>query len=434
MEFTVNTTGTLAREMRIQVPGSQVSSEVSKRLKDMSARVRIDGFRPGKVPMKVIEQRFAKQVRQEVLGEVIQRSWSEAVTKEGINPAAFPQISDLAGADSGDLSFLAQFEVMPEVGSVDVSGLKIKRLTAEVGEKDVDDMIETLRLQRRTWVDRDGSAENGDLIFIAFSAGEGDARFPSEGDERVGMIIGTGSYLRAFEDAFLGLSAGDEKTFDVDFPADFRQPLLAGKTLPVNARLVRLQAANVPALDDEFAALFGVTDGGLNGLKRDVRRNLERELKQSMSSRLRAEVVERLLEANSQLEVPESLVAREARALQNQSTEQLKRMYGAGAQVPPLDGFIERARGRVRAGLLLSAIASEQKITVDPARVSDHLMQLASTYEDPSSVVSYYSSKPELLDGLRSQVLEEQVAEWIAEHAQSELTPSSFTQIMRPGA
>lgn len=434
MEFTVNTTGTLAREMRIQVPGSQVSSEVSKRLKDMSGRVRIDGFRPGKVPMKVIEQRYSRQVRQEVLGEVIQRSWSEAVSKEGLNPAAFPQITNLDGAEAGDLSFVAQFEVMPTIGSVDVSDLKINRLNAEVGPKDVDDMIETLRLQRRTWVDRDGAAESGDLIFLAFSAGAGSERFPAEGEERVGMIIGTGSYLKAFEDAFIGASANDEKTFDVEFPADFRQSALAGKTLSVSAKLVRVQLPNVPALDDAFVAMFGIADGGLDALKRDVQRNLERELKQTLSARLRTEVVERMLEAHASLEVPQSLVAREAHTLQQQSAEQLKRMYGQNAQVPPLDGFLDRARGRVRAGLLLSAVASEHKITVDPERVSMQLMQLASTYEDPASVVSYYTSKPELLDGLRSAVLEEQVAEWIADHAQSTVQASSFSQIMRPGA
>jgi len=434
MEFTVNTTGPLAREMRIQVPGSQLSSEVSKRLKDMGARVRIDGFRPGKVPMKVVEQRYSRQIRQEVLGEVIQKSWTEAVTKEGLNPAAFPQISDLTGAESGDLSFLAQFEVMPEIGSIDVTSLKIKRLSANVGEKDVEDMIETLRLQRRTWTDRAGPAEKGDLIFLSFSAGEGADRFPVEGEERVGMIIGSGSYLTAFEDAFIDSSAADEKSFEVSFPAEFRQAAVAGKMLKVQAKLVRVQMANLPALDDDFVKLFGIQDGGVEALKQDVTRNLERELAQTLSSRLRSEVVERLVEAHQDLAVPQSLITREAQALQNQAADQNKRMYGPAAQVPPLDGFMERAQTRVRAGLILSSIATEQKISVDPERVNKQLMQLASTYEDPASVVNYYLGKPELLDSLRSTVLEEQVAEWIADHAQSETQASTFTQIMRPGA
>jgi trigger factor len=434
MEYTLNTTGPLAREMRIQVPGTQVSDEVSKRLKDLGGRVRIDGFRPGKVPFKLVEQRFSKQVRQEVLGEVIQRSWNEAVSKQGLNPAAFPDISQVDGIERGDVSFTASFEVMPEVGSVDVSGLTIKRLEAEVADKDVDDMIETLRLQRRTWVDRSEPARDGDLIFVAYSASGDGERFPVEGDERVGMILGTGSYLSDFEKAFEGLSTGAEKTVEVAFPADFRQAALAGKTRTVQARLVRVQAANVPALDEGFIKLFGIADGNLESLKRDVRANLERELKQNISARLRAEVVDKVLEANASLAVPESLVRQEMGALQTQAHEQLKRMYGPNAQAPNAAEFADRARKRVRAGLLLSAIAREQQISADPERVSAQLQQIASTYEDPAAVISYYTSQPQLLDGIRSTVLEEQVAEWIAEHAKTEVEPSSFAAIMRPGA
>lgn len=426
MQVSVENVGTLGRKLVVTLPADRLDGTVRTRLQEMTRTARIKGFRPGKVPQKIIEQRFGAQIHNEVLSDLIGSSFQEAITQQQLRPAVQPSISTSGRPDNGELTYTAEFEVLPEIAAIDVAGLQIVRNVAEVGDADIDQMIDTLRQQRRSWAVVERAAADGDMVLFEYSAQIGDERHPTEGRDRIGTIIGSAALSKNLEDRLIGLTVGEEAEFDVDFPEEVRVPALAGKSAKVSLKVIRIQESTLPEIDAEFIESFGVSDGGMDKFRADIRANLERELKGVLMGRLKAATVDKLIEANNDVEVPQGLINQEAQALATQNAEQ----QGGEVAIEP---FIPAARRRVLAGLLLSELARQNDIRLEPRRVSEALMTIASTYEEPEKVVELYTRDPQLMNGLQARVVEDQVVEWIADHAQVSEQTLSFNEVMRPG-
>ena len=425
MQVSIETVGKLGRKLTVRLPAQELEDKVRSRIQETGRSARLKGFRPGKVPTKVIEQRFGRQIRGEVLSEMIGSSFQEAVSQEKLRPAVQPAIQTTGTPTNGEIEYTATFEVMPEIGKIDISGLEIVKPTASVTDADIDQMIETLRLQRRTFQVVERAAQAGDMVLFEYAAEAGGARHPATGFDRVGTLIGSGAFLAEVENALVGHKAGEELTVDAAFPAAFREPPIAGKTAKVTVKVVRVQEPHLPAVDEAFAASFGIKDGGLDKFREDVRANLERELKGVLMGRLKAITAEKLVDAYPEIDLPQAMIENDARQLARQANAQ-----GDDAFVQ----FLPAARRRVAAGFLLAELGRQNEVRLDSRRVSEALASIASTYEEPEKVVELYTRDPQLMQGLQSRVMEDQVVEWVAEHAKLTEQSLSFNEVMRPGA
>ena len=430
MQVSVESTGNLERRMNFSLPAEQLQSSVSGRLREIARTARIKGFRPGKVPTKMIEQRYGEQVKSEVLNGLLRQTFDSAVREHDLRLAGNPRI-DRAG--EGELDYVATFEVVPDFGDVDVSKLTVIRHTAEVADADIDQMIDNLRLQRRTWNKVERAAKEGDLVAGALWTQVEDFRQPAEGEERFNTVIGSGQLLPALENALAGLEPGAEAVIDVSFPAGWRQPQLAGKTAQVHVTLSQVSEPVLPEVDATFIRSFGVKSGEMDQFREDIRSNLQRELKGALMNRLRREVGEQLTSTWAHVELPPRLVEAEARSMLAQQLEQIRR-GGRDPGQPPADAheqFLEPARKRVLAGLLVGEVARRHDLRLDPQRVNETVRLIASTYEEPEQVIEMYRNDPQLMSGLQNRVMEEQVIDWIAERAQHTETPLSFQDAIR---
>ncbi len=433
MQVSVENTGKLERKLTVRLPAERVESRVRERMREMSRTVRMKGFRPGKIPPKIIEQRFGAQVRNEVMGDVIGSTFQQAVSEQNLRPAMAPRISAAPFKD-GEMEYTATFDVMPDLGTIDVASLSITRPTAAVGEADVDNMIETLRMQRREWKSVERPAQVGDLAMFEYHVEQQDARYPVEGVERAGTVIGSSAMFPEVEARLIGMQAESDARVDVVLPEGFREAAMGGKPGTIVFRVLRVQEALVPDVDEAFATSFGVAGGGLEQFRKDVRANLHRELGNALRARLKGQTIEKLLAAHSELDVPASMVAAEARALHNSQREQATQAQRPMDQLPTVEQLMPAALQRVRAFVLLSELARQNQIQIDTKRVQDMLLSIASTYEDPQEVIELYSRDQEMLGGLRNRVLEDQVIDWVADHAATVEEKLSFDALMRPQA
>lgn len=427
MQVSVENIGTLERKLTVRFPAERYESQVNTRIAEMGRTVRLKGFRPGKVPTAVIKQRFGAQVRGEVLSDLINTTLREAVTQEKLNPIANPAIDTTGEPQNGEIAYTATFEIMPELPAVDVATLDIRRVVAEVTDADIDKMLETLRQQRRSFEEVDRASAEGDFVMFEYAASVADYRFPAEGVERAGSVLGSGTLFKTLDDALVGRKAGEAFETDIAFPEDFRNPQLAGKTAAVNFSIIKVQQPNLPEIDSEFAKLFGIADGDLETFRKEVRANLERELKAALMARLKSEVAEKLAAAHDDIDVPKLMVQSEARNMAAGSVPK-------GQQPTPelIAAATPMARKRVIAGLLMGEIARRQEIKIDRKRVAEQLAAIASTYEEPEKVVELYNGDPQMMSGLQNRVMEDQVAEWVAEHANTTQQDLSFDDVMRP--
>jgi trigger factor len=432
MHVSVEHTSNLERKLTVSVPAAQIESQISQRLRELSRNVRLKGFRPGKVPAKVIEQRFGAQVRNEAVSEVIRESFGEALRQNNLRPAVPPSIETTGQASEGEFSYVATFEVMPEVGKIDVSGLTVKRPQASVEDADVDTMIETLRLQRRQWKVVDRAAQAGDLVMFESSVMVGDQRVPAEGVDRSGTIIGSNAIYPEVEAKLVGLAAEQVAELTLTFPTPHAVPELAGQTGTMSLKVVRVSEGVLPEVDGDFIASFGITDGGIEAFRREVRANLERELKGALMARLKADVVGKLLEAHKDLEIPQRMIELEARALANQAEQQARQQGRKDIKIA-IDGYLPVARQRVAAAILLGELARQNALQLDRNRLNEMLASIASTYEEPMQVIEMYRNDPQLMQGLESRVVEDQVIDWIADHADLTVQQLTFAEVMRPG-
>ena len=431
MQVSIENVGKLERKLTVRIPAGDYESQVKARLAEVGRSVRLKGFRPGKIPPRVIEQRFGSQVRGEAISELIRTTFQEAVGQQNLRPAMAPEIATTGEPADGQIEYTATFEVLPDVGTVDVSKLAIAKPVAQVSDVDVDAMIETLRQQRRNWTPVERPAQPGDMVLFEYSAESGGTRHPAEGADRSGTILGSGAMTAELEQQLAGRSAGEQAAFDMTFPANFRVAALAGKAARVDVKVSRVQEPRLPDVDEDFIRMFGIQDGGMDKFRADVRANLERELKGVLSNRLKGDVVQKLVDAYPSLELPERMVQNEARSLAEQAQAQAKQQGQVTVAAVP-ESFEALARRRVAAGVLVGEIARQNGVRLDQRRVAEALASIASTYEEPQQVVELYQRDPNLMSSLQNRVLEDQVADWIADHAQTTEQYLTFNEAMRP--
>ncbi len=431
MMVSVETVGGLERRMKVQVPAERIEKEVDSRLERVGRTARIKGFRPGKVPMKVIRQRYGSQVRQEVLGEVMQMSYFEAISQEKLRPAGHPRIEP-GNTDQGhDLEYTAVFEVYPDVELKGHEGLAVEKPTAEIAETDIDDMIENLRRQRAEWEESEQAAETGCRIIVDFKGTLDGEPFEGGSGEEVPVVLGQGGMLPDFEAGLVGMTAGAEKDISVSFPENYGAEELAGRTAEFHVTARRVETQRLPEVDDDFCAAFGITEGGVSKLRDEVLDSMRRELDQTVQARMKEQVMDGLLEGN-EVELPVALVEEEIRSLREAAARRMGVDPADPSNLPPRDSFEEVAQRRVKLGLLVAEVIRKGDIELDKERVRERVRQLAADYGNPEEVVKLYTQNRQLMDRLEMEVMEEQVVNWLLERAQISEKPIAFKELMRP--
>ena len=432
MQVSVENVGALSRRMQVEIPEARVEGEVQSRLQSMARNVRLSGFRPGKVPFKVVAKRFGAQVRNEVVGELLRSSFQDAVVQQNLRPAGSPTIDPLSAEAGKGLSYTASFEVFPDVDEPKVDGVVIKRPVATVDEADVENMINTLRRQRRTWSAVERAAAEGDRVTMDFEGFVDGERLDRTSGKGMQVEIGSGRLLDGFEDGLKGLTAGGETTLELSFPDDYPAADLAGKPVRFEVKVTAVDEGALPEVDESFVRAFGMAEGGVDEFMAEVRRNMTRELEDSMRARCKQRVMDALLAANP-IEVPGSLVSEEARDLVQQRKQEFANQ-GMDPSALSLreEMFEDEARRRVSLGLLLAELVKRHELKADPAKVRERVERIASTYEQPQEVVSWYYSDRGRLADIESSVLEEAVVDWILAHATVEDEPSSFDALLNP--
>lgn len=436
MQVAIENLGGLERRMRVEVPAGQLHERIEKQVREYARSVNIKGFRRGKVPPMVVEQRFGSQIRNEASNELIRETLSQALDEQGLKPATTPSVA----TEPNDEQFVytATFDVLPEFGDIDTNGLSFEREVAEVTDEDIDRMIDNLRRQRVGFNEVERAAGESDMVAFEYHVQGDDFRDPEEGVERGATILGQGAIFAELETALHGKVPNDEFETEVNFPETYREARLAGKTAQVHAKVIKVSEAELPEVNAEFIQSFGISDGELQTFRGEIGNNLNRELAQALSARLRSVVIDQLLDQHADVDVPAGMVEQEAKSLQtNKHREMVRHAQSQGAPEPEpeaAESFSEVAKRRVRAGLLLSEIASRQSLTLDNSRVQAALAQIASTYEDPAEVINAYRQSEELMRAVQSRVMEEQVAEWIASEANVTQVQRGFQDVVAPAA
>jgi trigger factor len=432
MDVTVESTGTLERRMRVELPIAPIEEQVDSRLKSVGRTAKIKGFRPGKVPAKVVRQRYGQQVREEVLGEVLQKSYTAAVTQEKLNPAGGPKIE--TEDDNGKtFAFTATFEIMPDVVLKDLGDIKIDKPEVTIGDEDIDDMLMNLRKQKAAWEDVDRKSVEGDRVTVDFLGKlKGEAFQGGEGKDYP-VELGAGQMLPDFEKGLTGVKAGDETTIKVKFPKEYHAEELASKKADFDITVHRVEAEVLPELNDEFAATFSVTEGGLESFMVDVRENMEREADQKVKNDLREQVMSALLEANP-LDIPETLKHQEMHSMQREAMQRMGLEEADKDKAPPLDNFSEGAEKRVALGLLLRQIIVDKELKVDEAMMRARVDEMCAGYENAEDMAKMYMSNPQVMQQIEPMVVEQQAVEWIIENGKTKAKKISFKEFMNAPA
>ncbi|WP_116811093.1 trigger factor [Steroidobacter cummioxidans] len=430
MQVSVESTGALERRMEVQVPAERVEKAVDERLQRMSRTVRLKGFRPGKVPVKVVRQQFGQQVRQEVLGDVMQSTFNEAVVQEKLTPAGGPRIEPINLEQGADLKYRAIFEVLPQIEIKGVESLNVERPAATVSTADVDAMIQNLREQRPSYAEVERAAQDTDRVTIDFEGTIDGTPFEGGKAESFPVDLGAGRMLADFEAGLRGAKAGDKKDIELTFPANYAANL-AGKQAKFAVTVHKVEERQLPELNDEFAKIYGVEEGGIERLRSEVQENMERELGEAIKARVKKQILDGLLDSNP-IELPKSMVDAQVRELQ---LDAARRMGARDAsQIPPPDGFQDPARRRVALSLLIGEIIRNANIQVDQAQVQTRFEELAAQYPDQGQALQQYRSNPQFRRQMEAAVLEDQVIDWLTQRAQVADKPSTFKEIMNFGA
>jgi trigger factor len=427
MQVSVESTGKLERRMQVQVPAARVSAEIAARLKQLSRTARLNGFRPGKAPLTVIRRQFGPQVHREVIGELLQSSFSEAVSQKQLAPAGNPRIEPQSIEEGRDLTYVATFEVFPEVALQPIESLELERVTATVTEGDIDAMILRLRKQQMKFTPVSRAAAVGDRAQVDFEGSIDGVPFAGGKGENVTIVLGEGRMLPQLEAGLIGTITGEEKAIDVDFPADYRATELAGKRASFKVVVKGVEEPTLPEVDEEFCIAFGVTEGGVERLREDVAANMRRELDQALRNRNKTSVMEKLFQTNP-IDVPNALLESQIRDMQ---MEAVRRSQAKDAsQVPPREPLVEPARRRVALGLLFNDIIRRENIVLDPKRSDARLDEMVGAYGDASALKRAYLQNAEVMRQVESLALEDQVVDWILAHAKVHDRVSTFKELM----
>ena len=435
MAANVESLGTLERRLQMSVPMAQLEREVDERLKKLARNVKMPGFRPGKVPMKIVEQTYGAQVRNEVTGDAVQKAFSNAVKEANLKIAGTPRIEPKKDAmPAGALEFSATFEVYPEFKVGELAGASIERPQVTVDDAAIDKTIDILRKQRTTFARAERAAQDGDRLTVDFDGSIGGAPFQGGKAAGFAFVLGEGRMLPEFETAARGMSAGDSKSFELTFPADYHGKDVAGKTASFALALKQVDEPRLPALDAEFARALGVADGDLGKMRVEVRQNVEREVKKRVEARLKQQALDALLAATP-LELPKALVGQETQELVQRAAADLQ-ARGMKLEQLPMDpkAFEAAAKRRVALGLIIAELARAEKLQPKPAQVRALIEQEAASYESPAEVVKWFYMQPQRLSEMEGLALEGNVVGWVLQEVKVADKPMPFDELMGSNA
>ncbi|OOV87650.1 trigger factor [Oceanospirillum linum] len=431
MQVSVETTSGLERRVTIQVPAAQIDEAVEERLKQTAKSARINGFRRGKVPMSFVRRQYGNEVRAEVVSEVMRTQYVEAITQEKLNPAGYPEIDASVNEAGKDLEFVATLEVYPEVEVGSVADLSIEKPVASVSDEDLDKMIEVLREQQAKWNEVDRAATEQDQVNIDFEGFIDGEAFEGGKAEGHDLGLSSGTFIPGFEAQLVGAKAGEEKDVNVTFPEDYQAEQLKGKDAVFKVKVNKVSEQQKPELDDDFFKLYGVEEGGLEAFRADVKKNMERELEQTVKSKVKEQVVTALVERN-EFDVPKALVSNEIDALRQQAVQQFGGPSNFDASALPAELFQEQAEKRVKLGLLMAAVVEAKELKADDTALRAYVEKLAESYQDPQQVVDYYMNNEQMRQQLESAVLEEQVVENLLNEATVNEVAMSYDDAIKP--
>lgn len=426
MQVTVESTGTLERRLRVELPAERIEREVDSRLKSVGKTAKIKGFRPGKVPTKVVKQRYGKQIREEVLAELMQQSYSDAVTQENLKPAGAPKIEP-ENDDGERFAYVATLEVMPEVELSGIDKIKVEKPDVSIGDDDLDQMIDKLRQQKATWEPVDRKSRKGDRVVCDFRGTLKGEEVGGGTGTNVPVVIGEGQMLPDFEKGLTGVTAGDEKSFTVKFPKDYHAEDLKGQKVDFAVTVHSVEEQLLPDVDDELAKSFNVEEGGLEQFKNEVRDNMEHEARQKVKNDVREQVMQGLLDANP-IEIPRTLKHQEMHAMQEDAMRRLG--IEDREQAPALENFAEAAEKRVRLGLLIRQLIAEKSITLDEENLRSYVEEMCAGYENAEEMVNMYLGSPDIRRQLEPAALEQVAVDWLLEHGKVSRKKVGFTAYM----
>lgn len=427
MLVSVEASGALERRMRVEVPAEQIDSKVSERLKRVGRTAKLEGFRPGKVPSKVIAKRYGPQVRQEVISEVMQSSYAEALQKENLMPAGNPNIEPEQLAEGENFTYVAVFEVFPEIALQGLDKINVEIPDVSIGKADVDQMLESLRDQRAEWSDVTRKAKVGDQVIVDFDGSLDGKAIDNGKGENVPVVLGGGQMLPDFDKALKGSKAGEEKSFDVAYPADYPADDLAGKTAKFEAVIKQVQEKKLPEVDEEFAKVFGIEDGAVDKLREEVEKNMHAEFKTKSKADIKQQVLDQMIKHNP-IDVPQSLVDEEAHSLQHDA---MRRMgVTEHKDAPDKENFLPAALRRVQVGLLMQEFLKAESITLDQERVEGKMKELFAGYDGGDELLMNYLKDPQFLKQIEPMVLEDQAIEALRAKGSESKKSSVFKDYM----
>jgi trigger factor len=433
MAVTVETLEKLERKITLTLPVAVIQAEVSSRLKRLASTVKMDGFRPGKVPMNVVAQRYGYSVQYEVMNDKVGEAFATAANEAKLRVAGQPRITEKEASPTGEMSFDAVFEVYPEVKIADLSGAEVEKLSAEVTDAAIDKTLEILRKQRRTFSQRpqDGAAQDGDRVTVDFEGKIDGEVFSGGKAEGFQFIVGDGQMLKEFEEATRGMKSGESKTFPLAFPADYHGKDVAGKTADFMVTVHKIEEAHLPEVNAALAKSLGIDDATVEGLRADIRKNLEREVKFRLLARNKQAVMEALV-GKAELECPNSAVQAEVERMIEGARADLKQRGVKDADKAPIpdDIFRPQAERRVRLGLVVAELVQSQDLQAKPEQVKAHIEELSASYEKPADVVRWYYSDNTRLGEVQAIVLENNVTDYVLSKAKVTVKPVSFDELM----
>ena len=430
MQTNIETLGKLERRLSMAVAAEEIDREVEQRLRKLSRTVRMDGFRPGKVPLKIVAQQYGPQVRSEVIGDAVQKAFSDVVREKNLRVAGYPRIERKEGGDDKQLAFSATFEIYPEIKFGDLSAVKIQRPVHAVDDADIDRTIEILRKQRVTWEAVARASQTGDRVTVDFIGRIDGSEFPGGKGSGMAVVLGEGRMLPDFESALAGVRAAEQKTFPVHFPADYAGKEVAGKTAAFEVIVSKVEEPRIPELGPDFAKALGVADGDLAKMRDEVRSNVELEVRKRVESEVKQKVMQALLDSTT-LELPKSLVEMEMQRMVQQTRAELE-ARGLKLEKLPVDpaALEERAKRRVALGLIVGELVREQSLSAKPEQVRALVTEHAQTYEQPFEVVKWAYSDAQRLSEFEGLAVEANVVKWVLEHAEVEDQAIGFEALM----
>lgn len=415
--------------MTVALPPEQLESEFDARLKKLSRQVKVPGFRPGKVPLKVVEAQYGRALLEEAQAELIQRSFYEAASAQGLQPAAGPTIAPKPAVRGKALEYTAEFEVYPEIARRDLSGISIEKPVCTIAASDVERTLEVMQRQRVTWSDVAAPAQSGDRVMIDFTGRLDGQIFEGGEAQDFALVLGSNQLIPGFEDGLLGAEAGTTRTLPIRFPEHYQAAQLAGKDAEFEVRVKQVQKPVLPEIDSEFARALGVADGDVARLRQEIAAGLEKEAAKRIRGVVKERVFKAILDANTG-EVPSTLVEQEAHQLMEAARETLARQGIARDRLPhDPAAFRERARSRVALGIILTAVIKDRKLRVQPAAVRERVEELAAAYEQPEEFVQWHYAQPGRLRDIESAVLEDQVVAELLGTADVREQPTAFTDL-----